>query len=149
MIKDLTEGNPRKILWQFTMPMFISVIFQQLYNIADSIIVGNFAVNGENALAAVGASYPITMIFMAIAMGCNVGCAVVISQLFGAKRYRDMKTAVSTTLLTSLGLSTILTVLGLLFSRTMIRLIHTPENIFYDAGVYLKIYIGGFIFLFL
>lgn len=62
MIKDLTEGNPGKILWQFTMPMFISVIFQQLYNIADSIIVGNFAVNGEDSLAAVGASYPITMI---------------------------------------------------------------------------------------
>ena len=99
MIKDLTEGNPRKILWQFTMPMFISVIFQQLYNIADSIIVGKFAANGENALAAVGASYPITMIFMAIAMGCNVGCAVVISQLFGAKRHGEMKTAVSTTLL--------------------------------------------------
>lgn len=149
MIKDLTEGNPRKILWQFTMPMFISVIFQQLYNIADSVIVGNFAEHGENALAAVGASYPITMIFMAIAMGCNVGCAVVISQLFGAKRYKEMKTAVSTTLLASFSLSAILTVLGLLFSRTMLRLIHTPENIFADADVYLKIYIGGFAFLFL
>lgn len=76
MIKDLTEGKPGKILWQFTMPMFVSVIFQQLYNIADSIIVGNFAGHGENALAAVGASYPITMIFIAIAMGCNVGCTV-------------------------------------------------------------------------
>lgn len=92
MIKNLTEGNPTKILWQFTLPMFVSVIFQQLYNIADSVIVGNFASNGENALAAVGASYPITMIFMAIAMGCNVGCAVVISQLFGAGRHREMKT---------------------------------------------------------
>ena len=98
MIRDLTKGEPRKILWQFTIPMFISVAFQQLYNIADSVIVGNFAENGEDGLAAVGASYPITMIFMAIAMGCNVGCAVVISQLFGAKRYREMKTAVSTTL---------------------------------------------------
>ena len=57
MIKDLTEGEPRKILWQFTLPMFISVVFQQLYNIADSIIVGNFSAHGENALAAVGASY--------------------------------------------------------------------------------------------
>ena len=84
MIKDLTVGEPRKILWQFSLPMFVSVIFQQLYNIADSIIVGNFAANGEDALAAVGASYPITMIFMAIAMGCIIGCSVVISQLFGA-----------------------------------------------------------------
>ncbi len=148
MIKDLTEGNPGKVLWQFAMPMFVSVIFQQLYNIADSIIVGNFASHGEEALAAVGASYPITMIFMAIAMGCNVGCAVVISQLFGAKRYREMKTAVTTTLLASLVLSVLLTVFGLLFSGIMLKMIHTPENIFADADVYLKIYIGGFLFLF-
>ena len=74
MIKDLTEGNPQKVLWQFTIPMFISVIFQQLYNIADSVIAGKFA--GEDALAAVGASYPITMIFMAIAVGeqCRLRC---------------------------------------------------------------------------
>lgn len=149
MIKDLTEGNPRRVLWQFTIPMFVSVIFQQLYNIADSVIVGNFAANGENALAAVGASYPITMIFMAIAMGCNVGCAVVISQLFGAKRYREMKTAVSTTLISSFALSVVLTVFGLAASRAMLLAIHTPENIFADADVYLRIYIGGFVFLFL
>lgn len=148
MNKDLTVGEPRKILWQFALPMFISVIFQQLYNIADSVIVGNFAMYGEDALAAVGASYPITMIFMAIALGCNTGCAVVISQLFGAKKYREMKTAVSTTLLASFVISIVLTVCGLLFSRGMLKMISTPENIFTDADVYLKIYIGGFIFLF-
>ncbi len=63
-MKDLTEGKPGKVLWQFSIPMFVSVIFQQMYNIADSVIAGKFA--GEDALAAVGASYPITMIFMAI-----------------------------------------------------------------------------------
>ena len=149
MIKDLTEGKPGKVLWQFAMPMFVCVIFQQLYNIADSIIVGNFAREGEEALAAVGASYPITMIFMAIAMGCNVGCAVVISQYFGAKKYKEMKTAVSTTLIASLVLSAGLTLFGLLFSRLMLKMIRTPENIFVDSDVYLKIYIGGFVFLFL
>ena len=149
MIKDLTEGEPRKILWQFTLPMFVSVIFQQLYNIADSIIVGNYARHGEDALAAVGASYPITMIFMAIALGCNVGCSVIISQLFGAKRYREMKTAVNTTLLASAVLSVILTAFGLIFSPLMLTALQTPDNIFLDAGVYLKIYIGGFLFLFL
>lgn len=149
MIKDLTVGEPRKILWQFSLPMFVSVIFQQLYNIADSIIVGNFAANGEDALAAVGASYPITMIFMAIAMGCNIGCSVVISQLFGAKRYREMKTTVYTTLISSVVLSIILTAFGLLFCKGMLLAIQTPENIMGDAGVYLSIYIGGFIFLFL
>lgn len=148
MIKDLTKGEPRKVLWQFALPMFISVIFQQLYNIADSVVVGNFATNGEDALAAVGASYPITMIFMAIALGCNVGCSVVISQFFGAKRYREMKTAVSTTLLTSLALSGLLTIIGIIFSGNMLEMIHTPKNIFKDADLYLNIYIGGFIFLF-
>lgn len=149
MMKDLTEGHVRKVLWQYTLPMFVSVIFQQLYNIADSVIVGKFAAHGEDALAAVGASYPITMIFMAIAMGCNVGCAVVISQLFGAKQYREMKTAISTTLLSSLVLSVLLTILGLAFTPAMMTAIHTPQNIFADAAVYLKIYIGGFLFLFL
>lgn len=148
MIKDLTQGEPRKVLWQFTLPMFISVVFQQLYNIADSVVVGNFAANGEDALAAVGASYPITMIFMAIALGCNVGCSVVISQFFGAKRYREMKTSVSTTLIASLVLSGILTLVGILFSSSMLKMIRTPENIFKDADLYLNIYIGGFIFLF-
>lgn len=148
MVKDLTEGQVKKVLWQFTLPMFISVIFQQLYNIADSIIVGNFSAGGENALAAVGASYPITMIFMCIAMGCNTGCSVVISQLFGAKKYKEMKTAVSTTLLASLGLSLILTILGVACSRNMLIMLQTPNNILKDASLYLQVYTGGFAFVF-
>ena len=147
MIKDLTEGNPQTVLWKFTIPMFISVIFQQLYNIADSVIAGKFA--GENALAAGGASYPITMIFMAIAVGSNIGCSVVISQLFGAKEYGKMKTAVFTTLISSAALSAALTAGGLLGSRGLMMMINTPENIFTDGALYLRIYLGGFLFLFL
>lgn len=147
MIKDLTEGNPQSLLWKFTVPMFISVIFQQLYNIADSVIAGKFA--GEDALAAVGASYPITMIFMAIAVGSNIGCSVVISQFFGAKRYDRMKTAVYTTLISASVLSVILTAAGLLGSRGLMRMIQTPENIFSAGDLYLRIYIGGFLFLYL
>lgn len=147
MIRNLTEGQPRRVLWQFSLPMFVSVIFQQLYNIADSVIAGQYA--GEDALAAIGASYPITMIFMAIAVGSNVGCSVVISHLFGGKRYRDMKTAVFTTLIASGALSLVLTVLGLLLSGQMMTWIRTPANIFGDGRLYLAIYIGGFAFLFL
>ncbi len=147
MIKDLTEGKPQKVLWQFSIPMFVSVIFQQLYNIADSVIAGKFA--GEEALAAVGASYPITMIFMAIAVGSNIGCSVIISQLFGAKEYARMKTAISTTLLASAVLSVLLTLLGVAGSAWLMRLIHTPDNIFADGDLYLRIYIAGFLFLFL
>lgn len=147
MTKDLTEGKPNEVLWKFTMPMFVSVVFQQLYNIADSIIAGKFA--GENALAAVGASYPITMIFMAIAVGSNIGCSVIISQLFGAKKYGKMKTAISTTMIASVIVSIVLTILGLLSSAWFMLMINTPGNIFEDGALYLRIYIGGFIFLFL
>ena len=147
MIKDLTEGKPQSVLWKFSIPMFISVIFQQLYNIADSVIAGKFA--GEDALAAVGASYPITMIFMAIAVGSNIGCSVIISQLFGAKKYDKMKTAISTTIISSIVLSAILTVLGIVGSKGLLHIINTPDNIFGDGDLYLRIYIGGFLFLFL
>ena len=147
MTKDLTVGKTSSVLWKFTIPMFVSVVFQQLYNIADSVIAGKFA--GEDALAAVGASYPITMIFMAIAVGSNIGCSVVIAQLFGAKDYRRMKTAVTTTLLTALALSILLTVGGVASTGGMLGLLNTPHNIMADGALYLKIYIGGFLFLFL
>lgn len=147
MVTDLTTGKPGRVLLNFTIPMFISVIFQQMYSLADSIIAGKFA--GENALAAVGASYPITMIFMAIALGCNVGCSVVISQLFGAKRFTQMKTAISTTIIASLGVSLVLTAFGLLFCNPLMRLIHTPANIFEDSALYLRIYVAGLVFVFL
>jgi putative MATE family efflux protein len=147
MIKDLTVGKPQEVLWKFSMPMFVSVIFQQVYNIADSVIAGKFA--GEDALAAVGASYPITMIFMAIAIGSNIGCSVVISQLFGAKRYQEMKIAIFTTLIASITLGAILTVAGLAGSKALMLMINTPDNIFPDGALYLRIYIGGFLFLYL
>ena len=146
MVKDLTKGNVRPVLWSFTIPMFISVVFQLLYNIADSAIAGRFA--GEDALAAVGASYPITMIFMAIAIGCNVGCAVVISSYFGAGDIRRMKTAISTTLIASTVLAAILTIFGLLTSSYLMQMMNTPHNIFDAGDIYLKIYIGGMVFLF-
>lgn len=127
--------------------MLISVVFQQIYNIADSMIAGRYA--GEDALAAVGASYPITMLFIAVAMGCNIGCSVIISQLFGAKDFSGLKTAVYTTFLSSFFVSAFLTIVGFLTSTPLLKLIQTPGNIFGDSALYLNIYIGGLIFLFL
>ena len=86
MNRDLTVGNPNTVLRRFCIPLFGSIIFQQLYNIADSFVAGKFV--GEQALAAVGNSYEITLIFIAFAFGCNIGCSVMVSQLFGAKRFR-------------------------------------------------------------
>lgn len=88
MNKDLTIGKPSTVLWKFCLPLFGSIIFQQLYNIADSLVAGKFI--GENALAAVGNSYEITLIFIAFAFGTNVGCSVIVGQLFGAKRFREL-----------------------------------------------------------
>ena len=147
MVNDLTKGKTSKVILYFSLPLFISVIFQQLYSIADSVIAGRFA--GEAALASVGASYPITNIFNAIAVGCNIGCGVVISQFFGAGKYRKVKTAVYTSLISSLVISVVLTVFGILLTPKLMELINTPEDIFSDSALYLKIYIAGFTFLFL
>ncbi|MCD8035995.1 MAG: MATE family efflux transporter [Clostridiales bacterium] len=146
MVKDLTEGNPQTVLWKFCLPLFGSIIFQQLYNIADSLIAGKFI--GENALAAVGNSYEITLIFIAFAFGCNIGCSVIVSQLFGAKKYNQMKTAVYTTWIAGAVLCGTLMVLGFLLCPTLLRLIQTPEIVFADSELYLNIYIGGLFFLF-
>ncbi len=145
MNKDLTVGKPETVLWKFCMPLFGSIIFQQLYNIADSFVAGKFI--GENALAAVGESYGITMIFIAFAFGCNIGCSVIVSQIFGAKDYNRMKTAVYTTLIASAMLCIFLMLVGILSCSWLLHITNTPEEIFEDSKLYLDIYIWGFPFL--
>ena len=147
MITDFTKEHPDRTLWRFWIPMMFSVMFQQIYNIADSMIAGKFA--GEDALAAVGASYPIMIIFMAFAVGMNLGASVVVSRLFGAGDRKGVKCAVTTAFVSSFGLATILTVFGYFFSSNMMEWIHTPQNIMADGILYLKIYVFGMIFLML
>mgnify|MGYP004659679489 FL=1 len=146
MNKDLTVGDPQTVLWKFCMPLFGSIIFQQLYNIADSLVAGKCI--GENALAAVGNSYEITLIFIAFAFGCNMGCSVVVSRLFGAKDYRAMKTAVYTACIFSGIVCIILMLVGILGSGLLLELIHTPDEVFADSKLYLDIYAWGLPFVF-
>ncbi|MCI9230165.1 MAG: MATE family efflux transporter [Lachnospiraceae bacterium] len=146
MNKDLTQGNPRKVLWAFCLPMFGSIVFQQLYNIADSLVAGKFI--GERALAAVGNSYNITLIFIAFAFGCNIGCSVIVSQLFGAKDYRTMKSSVYTALIASGVLCAVLMLGGLVSCDTLLRLMKTQPEVMADSALYLDIYIWGLPFLF-
>ena len=146
MNKDLTVGKPSSVLWRFCLPLFGSIIFQQLYNLADSFVAGRFV--GENALAAVGNSYEITLIFIAFAFGCNIGCSVIVSQLFGAKRMADLKTAVYTTLIASGVVCLVLMGGGTLFCTNLLRMINTPEDILPDSKLYLDIYILGLPFVF-
>lgn len=145
MNKDLTVGKPQTVLWKFCLPLFASVIFQQLYNIADSFVAGKFI--GEDALAAVGNSYEITLIFIAFGFGCNIGCSVIVSKLFGAKQYKELKTAVYTTLIASGVLCVTLMLLGLALGQPLLHLINTPENVFTDSWLYLEIYIWGLPFV--
>ena len=152
MTTDLTEGKPSKKLFWFSIPLLLSVAFQQLYQMADSMIVGRFAATpeaGELALAAVGASYPITQLFVAVATGVNIGTSVLVSQLFGARRYLRMKTAVSTALITTAVIALLLTLVGALATDSMMAGLQTPENIFADGALYLRVYVFGLLFLFI
>lgn len=146
MNQDLTVGKPSRVLWKFCLPLFGSILFQQLYNIADSWVAGRFV--SQNALAAVGNSYEITLIFIAFAFGCNIGCSVVVSQLFGGREYGKMKTAVSTALLSSGVLCGFLMLLGICFCEPLLLLIHTPQEVFADSKLYLDIYLYGLPFVF-
>lgn len=141
MNKDLTTGKPEKVLWNFCLPLFGSIIFQQLYNIADSFVAGKFI--DENALAAVGNSYEITLIFLAFGFGCNIGCSVIVSKLFGGKRFSELKTAVRTAMIASTVLCALLMLLGGLFCGSLLKLIRTPDDVFHDSKLYLEIYILG------
>ena len=146
MNKDLTVGKTSRVLWQFCLPLFGSVLFQQFYNIADSFVAGKFI--GDDALAAVGNSYEVTLIFLAFAFGCNIGCSVVVSRLFGGKQYSALKTTVYTTLIAGGVLCALLMGVGALGCGALLRLIHTPDNVMADSRLYLNIYILGLPFVF-
>lgn len=144
---NMITDAPGKALLLFAVPMILGNLFQQFYNIMDSVIVGRFV--GEEALASVGASYSITNVFIAIAIGGGIGSSVVVSQFLGAKQLDKMKTAISTTLLNFLGISIFLGILGLAFNDQILRWMRTPANVFDDASVYLSIYFIGLPFLFM
>jgi putative MATE family efflux protein len=144
---NMVTDSPGRALLLFALPMILGNLFQQFYNIIDSVVVGRFV--GEEALASVGASYSITNVFIAIAVGGGIGSSVVVSQFLGAKQTGNMKTAISTTLINFLSIGVILGGLGLLFNHRILSFMNTPENVFHDASVYLGIYFIGLPFLFM
>ena len=143
-IKQIKENKLKKI-FQFSIPSIIAMLLQTVITITDGFFTGNYV--GENALAAVGNSYEITLIFIAFAFGCNIGCSVIVSQFFGAKKFKDMKTAVMTTILFCSALCIFLMFIGLFFGDDLLHLIRTPEEIFDDSKLYLDIYVLGLPFL--
>ena len=134
-------------LFVFSVPIIIGNLFQQLYTMVDSAVVGRFV--GEQALAAVGASYSLTVVFICVAIGGGVGSSVIVSRYFGARNFSAMKTAVSTSFLTFLGISVFLGAVGIAINRPLLVLLRTPSDALDMALVYLRIYFLGLPFLFM
>lgn len=140
----LITDVPLKALTVFAMPMILGSFFQQVYNMADSIIVGQFV--GSSALAAVGACAALTNVFICVALGAGVGAGVLVSRYFGARNYSKMKTIVSTSLISFLVLSVLLGIFGFGLSHPMMSLLQTPADILDEAVLYLRVYFVGFPF---
>lgn len=146
-MNSLTEGTPWKKILIFMLPVFAGLLLQQLYNIADTIIVGNFA--GEAALASVGATGVLTMAFLALANGFSAGAGILIANDFGAGKEKELRTQASSSILLMLIMGTAATVFALLISRFMLSVVFgTPESLIGNADLYFKIYALGLIFQF-
>ena len=146
-MKDLTVGKPGRVLLAYSLPLFGSIIFQQLYNIADSFVAGHFI--STEALAAVGNSSEITLIFIAIAFGCNIGTSVVTANLFGQKEMKQVHTCVTTALIFCGILGVVLSAVGILTSEWMLTLLDTPVETMKDSVAYIQIYLMSYVFLML
>ncbi len=146
MKQNMITGSPAKSLFLFALPMVAGNLFQQLYNIIDSIVVGNYI--GADALGAVGASTPIVMLFVAMATGMSIGCSVLISQFLGAGKKEEMKTAIFTAFISVTVLGVLFLFCGQILTDPLLYLLKTPKDIFSDAKSYLSIYFWGMGFLF-
>ncbi len=145
-MQDLTNGKEGKLIFQFAAPMLLGNVFQQLFSVVDSIVVGKFI--GKEALAAVGASFPVIFIMVSLIIGLVMGTTVVISQYFGAKDFVKVKRAIDTMYIYSAIAGIIATVIGLIISEPLLRLLGLPEDIMPQAVQYLRIYLSGIIIFF-
>ncbi len=142
-MKDLTQGNELKTIFYFSLPILIGNLFQQLYNVVDSIIVGNYL--GKESLAAVGFSYQINFLLVAFSTGISMGASVLISRYFGAKKMNYVKKVIDTGFVFSVVLSVLIAVLGRYFSYTILVSFRVPEELLFIANDYLKIIFIGVI----
>ena len=145
-MKDLTTGSVGKNILRFAMPMLLGNLFQQLYTFVDQIIVGRYL--GKEALAAVGASFPVLFTLIALIIGIATGGTIVISQFFGAKNFTKVKRAIDTIFIAMGIFAVIMTLVGLSFSEEIFRLIKLPEGLMPMANTYLTIYVSGLVIFF-
>ncbi|HRZ43183.1 MAG TPA: MATE family efflux transporter, partial [Bacteroidales bacterium] len=145
-MKDLTQGNELRLITSFALPMLLGNLFQQMYSFTDSAIVGKFV--GNEALAAVGASFPLIFVLIALAVGVANGINIIISQYFGAKDYAKIKASIDTLYLFCAIAGVVLTITGFVISEPIFRLINTPEAVMPQAVSYFRIYAAGFVLMF-
>lgn len=145
-MKDLTVGNSGRLIFNFAIPMLIGNVFQQLYNLADSIIVGKFI--GKEALGAVGASFPLIFMLISFVIGVTMGTTVIIAQYFGAKDLKMVKKSMDTLYIFLFVASIVVTIIGILLSKSIFRLINLPPDILPLAVRYFNVYLLGSIFFF-
>ena len=142
-MNDLTVGRPWPLLRRFALPLLLSTALQQLYYIADSVILGQYT--GSAGLAAIGAAYPITLFFLAVATGSAMGISVVASQLYGAKCMGELKTSIYTALLSMAALGAILTALGVGLAGPLLRWLNATGEVYTGGRAYLAIYSAGLV----
>lgn len=145
-MKDFTNGKVGPLILKFSLPMIIGNVFQQLYNIVDSLVVGNFL--GKDALAAVGASFPVIFALISLIIGVATGATIIIAQYFGAKDYERVKRAIDTMYIFTFIASIIVSIAGIYFVEDIFRLLQLPEELMPQAKSYLTIYMAGMIVFF-
>ncbi len=145
-MKDLTTGREGKLIFQFAAPMLLGSIFQQLFNVVDSFVVGNFV--GKEALAAVGASFPVIFVLVSLIIGLVMGTTVVISQYYGAGDIVKVKRAIDTIYFYSSIVAVVTSIIGVIIARPLLVLLGLPDEILPLATLYLKIYLSGIIIFF-
>lgn len=141
MVKDMTVGNPTKLIFSFAVPMLIGNIFQQFYSMVDTIVVGRFV--GVKALAAVGVTGSLMFLILGFVMGLTTGFSVIVAQYFGLNDEKQLKKAVAMSVYLSLGLSIIITVISLLLAKPLLMFMNTPSDILDDANLYISIVFAG------
>jgi len=145
-MKNLTEGNSGSLIFKFAIPMLIGNVFQQLYSVVDSIIVGRYI--GKQALAAVGASFPLIFMMISFVVGVAIGTTIIVSQYFGAKDIKMVKRSIETMYVFLFFAAILVTILGITLSGPIFRLIKLPEDVIPQAITYFNVYLTGTIFFF-
>lgn len=143
---DLTIGNEGKLIFRFAIPMLLGNVFQQLYNVVDSIIIGHYL--GKEALAAVGASFPLIFLLVSMIIGISSGFTIIVSQYFGNKDIEKVKKTIDTMYVVLLIASVITTILGISFNHYIFKLTGLPDDVLPEAKTYMNVYLTGFIFFF-